>query len=271
MSFEADFGYELRPRDVYYGLGNELQPETRYSQTRERGIVTGDIRVWRGLHVRPAGSMVERSYGDPSTGTPTRDLYMPPGFDGYSGSYGELELRWDGRHAGGAWDPTGSFTGGSLMSAFAGRFHRLDGGTDFWRYGFDLQHFFRLAIGPRIIVARLHTEAVSGTRDEVPFSELPTLGGSQYLRGYALDQFRDRIATFGTLAYGWDLSSWMGANLFVDAGRVYEHLHALTLDDLRIGYGLGLVLHHGGDFVTELSLASWIDRGFFINLSPNQA
>lgn len=269
VSLEADLGYELRPRDAFYGLGNTLMPLSRFSQDRSRAIVTGDVHVWRGLHVRPAGSLVDRSFGNPTDGTPTGVAYNPPGFTGYSGAYGELELRWDGRHSNGYWDQRGSITEGSLAAAFAGRFHRLDGGPDFWRYGFDLQHFFRIAIGPRVIMARLHGEAVNGTREQVPFTELPSLGGPLYLRGYELDQFRDRIAAFGTLAYGWDLSSWMGASLFVDVGRVYQHLHQLTLDDMRVGYGFGLVIHHGGDFITELSVASSLDGGFFLNLSFN--
>jgi hypothetical protein len=269
-SLELDGGYELRPRDVFYGVGNALMPETRYSQERSRALVTGDVRVWSELHVRPAAAIAKRTFGAPSQGTPTEDLYMPVGFaSGYSSAYGEVELRWDDRQSVGAWDPRGMYTGGSLAAAFVGRFDRLDPGPGFWRYGFDLQHFFRLGIGPRTLLVRVRGEGVTGTAEEVPFTELPTLGGSTYLRGYELDQFRDRIAALGTVAYGWDLSSWMTANLFADAGRVYDHLHALTLEGMRVGYGLGLDLHHGGDFVTELSLASSIDGGFYVNLSFN--
>jgi hypothetical protein len=269
-SLELDGGYEIRPRDVFYGIGNAIMPETRYSQHRSRALITGDVRVWSQLHLRPAGAVAQRTFGDPSQGTPTSDLYMPVGFaNGYSSAYGELEVRWDGREAVGDWDPQGAYTGGSLAAVFAGRFHRLDAGPDFWRYGFDLQHFIRLGIGPRTLLVRLRGEGVTGSATEVPFTELPTLGGPTYLRGYELDQFRDRIAALGTVSYGWDLSSWMGAHVFVDAGRVYDHIHALTLDGLRVGYGAGLVLHHGGDFVTELSLASSIDGGFFFNISFN--
>jgi hypothetical protein len=74
---------------------------------------------------------------------------------------------------------------GGLAAVYAGRLHRLDGGPDFWRYGFDLQRFLRITEGPRVIIAHLHGEAVTGRRDEVPFTELPTLGGPTYLRGYA--------------------------------------------------------------------------------------
>jgi hypothetical protein len=170
-SLELDGGYEIRPRDVFYGVGNALMPETRYSQHRSRALVTGDVRVWSNLHLRPAGAVAERSFGAPSQGTPTADLYMPVAFaSGYSSAYGELEVRWDGREAVGDWDPHGAYTGGSLAAAFIGRFHRLDAGPDFWRYGFDLQHFIRLGIGPRTLLLRLRGEGVTGRADEVPFT-----------------------------------------------------------------------------------------------------
>jgi len=185
------------------------------------------------------------------------------------GAYGELELRWDNRRAVSTWDPHGTLTGGTLASAFAAQFHRLDAGADFARYGFELQQFVRLGIGPRVIAARVHGEAVTGSRADVPFTELPSLGGPLYLRGYALDRFRDRVAAFGTLEYQWDLAGWIMANAFVDAGRVYSAVNDVSLDHLRVGYGLGLQLTYGGGFVSEVSVASSVDGGLFFNLAFN--
>lgn len=269
FSLELDAGYEIRPRDGFYGIGNAMGEETRYSQDRARGLVTGDLRLFSDLHLRPAASLAKRTFGDPSSGTPTDEVYMPVGWKGTESAYGELELRWDGRHALGEWDPRGSYTSGTLAAAFAGRSHRLDEGNDYWRYGFDLQQFVRLGRGPRVLSARIHGEAVSGSVFEVPFSELPSLGGPLYLRGYALDQFRDRVAAFGTLEYSWDLSGWIDANVFVDGGRVFPSLTQLATDHLRAGYGFGLVLQHGGGFISEVSVASSIDGGWFFNLAFN--
>ena len=269
FSLELDAGYEIRPRDPYYGVGNGMGVDTRYSQHRARGLVTADIHVAGDLHVRPAGAISQRTFGDPSQGTPATDVYMPVGFSGTDTAYGELEVRWDNRYARGDWDLPNFYTGGTLLAAYAGRNHRLDQGVDFWRYGVDAQQFIRLGVGPRVLSARFHGEAVSGSVFEVPFTDLPSLGGPLYLRGYDLDRFRDRVASFATLQYTWDLTSYMNANVFVDAGRVFPSLTQLATDHMRVGYGFGLVIQHGGDFISELSIASSVDGGMFLNLAFN--
>jgi hypothetical protein len=114
---------------------------------------------------------------------------------------------------------------------------------------------------------RLHGEAVSGRRDEVPFVELPALGGSEVLRGYSTERFRDRAAAFGSLEYEWDLAHTFFASVFVDAGRVFPSLTDLSLDGLRCGYGISLEVHDTNDFFLRGSVASSIDGGVFVNVS----
>jgi hypothetical protein len=288
FSLELDAGYERRPHDTFYGIGNgdrvattaaPIDPlvdprslEAQYRQDRARVSVTGDLHAWEQLHVRAAGALSEVQFGPPDQGDPIARLYDPRGLVGLGGiqySYSELELRWDSRRRATVWEPVSVRSTGGLAAVYAGLLHRLDGGPDFWRYGFDLQRFLRLTEGPRVIIAHLHGEAVTGRRDEVPFTELPTLGGPTYLRGYALDQFRDRVAAFGSAAYAWDLSQWFSASLFVDVGRVYPSVTELTLDHLRMGYGVAVEAHSTESFVLEGSLGSSIDGGVFVNLSFN--
>jgi hypothetical protein len=158
---------------------------------------------------------------------------------------------------------------GTLASVFAGRTHRLDDGPDYTRYGVDVAQFVRIAEAPRVLIAHFHGEGVTRRLDQVPFAELPALGGPTYLRGYALDQFRDRIAAFVSLAYEWDLSRWFSARLFTDVGRVYRSLDELSLHRLRVGYGLAIEGHSVDSFVLEASVASSSDGGVFLNLSFN--
>jgi hypothetical protein len=285
----VDAGYERRPNDAFYGIGNNdtmappgtpLDPlddsssvEARYRQARARFAVTADLRTWRQLHLRAAGAASRVAFGRSDQSAPIDQRYDTsrlPGFDGIEYGYSELELRWDGRHSKRPLEPDSVYSAGSLAAVFGGRVHRLDEGPDFSRYGVDLQHFFRIARGPRVIALHFHGEGVTGSRDEVPFTELPSLGGSTYLRGYALDRFRDRVAAFGTAAYSWDLSQWFSANLFVDAGRVFPGLDQLSLDHLRVGYGAGIEAHSLNSFVLEGSIASSIDGGLVLNLSFNR-
>ena len=291
LTTKLDVGYERRPHDAFYGIGNgdridtatppatPIDPridstaiEAHYRQDRIRTTATADLRTWDQLHVRAAAAVSEVKYGSPDAGEPIAGVYDTRGLVGWGGvesGYGELELRWDNRHSTTILEPSAVYSAGELAAGFAGRTHRLDGGPDFWRYGVDLQKFVRIGRGPRVISAHFHGEGVTGSRDEVPFNELPKLGGPTWLRGYALDQFRDRIAAFGSVAYSWDLSQWISASLFVDAGRVYPALGELSLDHLRMGYGFAIEGHRVESFLVEASVGSSIDGGLFLNLSFN--
>lgn len=288
VKLELDTGYERRPHDAFYGIGNgdrvdavaaPIDPrfdttsiEAHYRQYRSRVALIGDAGVWRGLHVRTAAALSSVEFGAPDTGESIERFYDTRGLVGWNGvryGYGELELRWDDRRGVTVLEPLAVYSAGQLVSVFAGRMVQFDAGHDFWRYGMDLQKFVRVGAGPRVIAARLHGEAVTASREDVPFIELPALGGPIYLRGYALDQFRDRVAAFGSLAYEWDLSQWFSASVFTDVGRVYPGLGALSVDHLRMGYGVSLEAHHVESFAFEASIGSSIDGGLFLNLSFN--
>jgi len=292
FSLGLDAAYERRPHDAFYGIGNGdvhhdvpvppapvIDPlvsataiETFYRQDRWRATLLADLRAWRQLHLRVAGAISRVRFGSPDQGTPITAFYEPGGLVGLGGieyGYGELELRWDSRRNATIWEPVSVHSLGTLASVFAGRTHRLDGGAGYARYGVDLAQFVRIAEGPRVVIVHVHGEGVTGDLDQVPFTELPALGGPTYLRGYALDQFRDRIAAFVSLAYEWDLSQSLSARLFTDAGRVYPSLDELSLRGLRVGFGLAVEAHSASSFVLEASVGSSIDGGLFLNLSFN--
>jgi hypothetical protein len=285
---ELDIGYERRPNDLFYGIGNgdvvaapamPIDPltdptavEVRFRQQRLRALVIGDVRAFDDVHVRPSAAIGHVTFGDSPNGPPIDMVYDPAGLVGFGGmsyAYEELELRWDDRRRITRWEPRALFTTGWLVGAFGGHFDRLDGGPSFWRYGFDAQHFIRIAAGPRVLITRVHGEAVSGSRDEVPFTELPKLGGLSYLRGYQFDRFRDRVAAFGSVEYQWDLARRLSASLFVDVGRVFPSIDELSVHHLRVGYGVALEIHTENAFVLEGSIASSIDGGVLLNLAFN--
>lgn len=269
LAIELGGELDRRPKDAFYGIGNDGRGiEGRHRQQLLRTTAVVDVRAISDLHARFGGALSELGYSTSDEGMPIDVVYDPMQLVGWTGvrnTYGELELRWDSRTAGSPWEIPSLLATGTLASAFAGRVHQFGALSDYWRYGVDLQHFTRLAVGPRVLVTRLHAEAVS--EGDVAFTELPQLGGKALLRGYPADRFRDRVAVLGSVEYQWDLTRHTAASLFVDAGRVYGDLDELSFENLRLGYGIGLQLQTTNSFVAEASLASSKDGGLFLNVA----
>jgi hypothetical protein len=279
----ADF--EQRPDAEFFGIGNEdtksppnmpvaaeeVAVGVHYKQRLARAAGSVDTRLFSDLHLATSASLAERTRGPSETGTSIEMVYAPDslvGFDKYRTVYGELDLKWDTRRAGSPWDLRTTITQGSLFSVWGGPTWITEA-EDYWRYGTDLQHYFRLSEAPRVLSVRFHGEAVSAPHQGIPFNELPTLGGSRLLRGYELERFRDKISGVATLEYQWDIGRQLYASVFVDSGRVYSAWDQLTLSDLRTGYGVALELH-APDSPTAAkvfrgSIASSVDGGVFFN------
>ena len=274
--------YELRPTDAFYGIVNDdpedmdLDPatEARFRKTKARGTAVVDINIAGDLHARASEELTDVAFENSAVGPAIDSLYMPSslvGFGGYRASYTELELRWDSRRRGSEWDPDSVRGTGWLMASFAGRSVAVGAGNDYWRYGGEVQRFIHLTTGPRVISARLYGEAVSGKPGDVPFDELPRLGGKSLLRGYPLDRFRDRVAALGSVEYSWDLARRISASTFIDVGRVFSTLRDASFEELRVGYGVGLEFHTNRSYIMGLSVASSIDGGIFLNLAFDPA
>jgi len=267
VDLELAAEHERRPHEHYYGVGNGDPMELRYRQQLRRASMIVDVRPVGDLHVRTAGAIAELQFD------PADDPIMPGtlvGFEGLRYAYGDVELVWDSRGRYTRWEPGSLASIGWLASTYAGRF-AVEDGADFWRFGGDAQHFLRITTGPRVIATRVHLEAVSGRIEEVPFDELPRLGGNTLLRGYPTDRFRDRVAALGTLEYRWDLAWFLVATTFVDAGRVAPSFGELSTEGLRVGYGIGLEGYTERSFVIRASLASSIDGGVFFNVAFDPA
>ncbi len=283
---EGRVSYEQRPQDRFYGIGNldetgiipempvdpafsDTSVETTYRRQRARASLSADIPLVAHLHLRPAAALADVELGSADKEVPIDEVYAPSdltGFmDGYRLGYGELELRWDTRQSATRWEPTEVPGTGTMLAGYAG-YALVDPGDSFWRVGVDVAHYLRIASGPRVLETRLHAEAITGDTEDVPFTELPMLGGGRYLRGYPIERFRDRAAVVGTLEYEFDLSRMFLASVFTDVGRVFPSITDLSFDDLRAGFGVALEAHSDAGFVTRVSLASSIDGGAFVNL-----
>jgi hypothetical protein len=273
----------------FYGVGNaNLSPrppflidpliddtavQTYYRYQELRAALTADWRVFDHLHLIGHGAVTNLKTSPSTTSPSIQTVYNPAtlvGFDSsFSHLYGQLELRWDRRGiAEPRWEML-HYTSGWLVSGFVGGVDGWDQAHNFGHYGVDLQAFIHLGLGPRVLWLRFLGEGVTDNLDEIPYFELPYLGGD-FLRGYDFARFRDRVSGLGTAQYFWDMARGMDAFLFVDVGRVYGSIDQVTLHDLRAGFGGGIQMYTAGDFLFAASVASSIDGGLFftVTLAP---
>jgi hypothetical protein len=288
LQIGAESTFDRRPRDPFYGIGNaDVAPRpvglidprsdsaavsTRYRYQELRAAAYAELRAAGALRLRATGAATDHGFERSTTGPAIDAVYAPSGlvgWGGFSNLYAELELRIDRRRRATLFEQRDLHGEGWLAAAALGRVHPLHGGAEFWRGSVELQQFIRISDGPRLLALRARGEAVSGSLADVPFIELPALGGGEFVRGYDVARFRDRVSALVSAEYVWSLARWFDAAIFVDAGRVLPSLSELDLDHVRIGYGAALEVFNDNSFLFEASVASSRDGAVFFNLSFN--
>lgn len=293
VTLEVDSSYERLPQERFYGIGNggkldqpppmPIDPSvdttaigSRFRETLVRNVLTADVRILDSLHARTSGALMLRELsgtGDPDSITMYYDTSKLAGFeDGVKNLYFEEQLVFDTRrpakYQSKALDATGW-----LATAHVGITRGVDGDpSEFWRYGGEVNRYFDLYDGSRLLVLRGLVEAVAGTNGrtdgKIAFTDLPQLGGAEHLRGYPNGRFRDRKIALGSAEYTWALGNFLAAFTFVDVGRAFSALDNLDTDNsLRVGFGGGVQVHTGNSFLTRLQLAGSRDGDFFVDLA----
>jgi outer membrane protein assembly factor BamA len=146
-----------------------------------------------------------------------------------------------------------------------------DDPSNFILWGLDARRYVNLYGHDRILVLRALWQGVtSESLNDVPFLDLPALGGGLLLRGYAQDRFRDRQAGMASAEYQWMVDRNIAAFVFGDAGRVWRNRYDLDdggIDAVRVGFGGGLQLHSMKNYLGRVLVSSSIDGDFFLLLS----
>ncbi len=293
VAFELEADYEQFPKSRFSGLGNGDLSEvdfvdplvdpitsttavaTRYRHDDYRLAAVADVGLARSLALRLSGSIKNRTFNDdvePHDGDAAiftiYDRSRLVGYDnGLDNIYLEADLTYDSRRVRRFYQSAGFPSTGWQVSGFAGyQLGRGDDPSAHGRYGIDLQRYFDLYMGDRVLIVRVYFEGVTGHIDDVPFVDLPHLGGPLFLRGYDRDRFRDRLIGLGTVEYMYSASPNVAGYLFVDAGRAWRRAGEIELTGIRVGYGGGIQLHSKSSFRARLFLASSIDGGLFVNL-----
>ncbi len=285
--------YEVRPKDQFFGIGNgdltedaPMMPvaargaELRESRFRQDAIRIGLQATYhphRTVSVGLSGAIIDRTFAAAEDDNVEAEDQLAANFDvatvtgfvdGSQTMYAELEATFDTRHAPSRFESAAAPSAGWYLQGFAGYTNGFSGDpSSYIRYGLDLQRFLRLGEGPRALALRVKFEGVTGGYNEVSFYDLPKLGGPLLLRGFNLDQYRDRFAGLGSIEYQFDAAEFLGGFVFVDFGRVFSQPEDIELSDLRLGFGGGIQLHSKKSFLGRFTVASGSEGSVFLSLS----
>lgn len=121
--------------------------------------------------------------------------------------------------------------------------------------------------GGRVVSARAELETVTGSVAEVPFYDLPVLGGPTRMRGLRRDRFRDRNVAVVGAEYRFLIGDDVALAAFADAGTVAGSVGALAEDDISVGFGLELSMFGRRSEYLRAHIGSSTERELVINFT----
>ena len=291
--------YERRSHERFFGIGNAselaeppampIDPtlanaaiSSRFRENLIRVVATLDVKLGGPFWFHGSGALAIREFSNAADSTEPImarfDTSRLVGYDsGVKTIYVDGELAYDTRRPTSPWQPQSIDATGWLVSAHLGRAKGVDGDpTEYTRYGGELQRYFDLYRGSRTLALRVLVDGITGsdglTDGKISFIDLPRLGGTDYLRGYAQDRFRDRAVVLATAEYSWDLGNFLTGYLFTDAGRTVHTWSQLdtNLDELHVGFGGGIQVNTAKSFLlrTQLAFSREGDAFFQLAFSP---
>jgi hypothetical protein len=264
-------GWQQQPGAPFYGFGDTPAQRAPFWQRVVRAEVGLEVNPAGPLFGSLTGSFVSRRFGERSaTAAPVDRSALTGWATGTRVFYGEAEVGVDTLAVSRPSISAAAPSSGTRLALFAGAAAGAKGDpTRYARYGLDALQYLDLYGGDRVLVLRLHGEGVAPAAgsDRIPFTDLPRLGGPSFLRGYARDRFRDRVAVLGTVEYRYPIWRQLSGFLFVDAGKVVPDWAALSRSARpRVGGGGGLELYSDESFKLRTQLAG-SEEGLFFQLA----
>jgi hypothetical protein len=237
--------YLFADKVAFYGLGPDTSKDDVTSFTWEPTTLGADLVV----EVLPY-VFVEAGYGGEITntgpgneGTSIEEAFTPeevPGL-GVDTAYGvaraSLAIDWR--------ESPGYTTRGGLYRFEFRRYDERDGKPyDFDWAEAEVRQFLPILRGNWVLAFRgLATVTYGRDGSEVPYSMMPTLGSSRYLRGFSNRRFRDVNRLLAQGEVRWRSSRFMDLAVFYDAGKVASSRGDLDLKGLSTSWGGGVRLH----------------------------
>jgi hypothetical protein len=235
---ELELEYRSLPNEPFFGIGDGANDdEVTFAEEWKHISPALDFAVADPLTLRLVGIVTVRQLDGMDTST--------AGFD--------TQVIYDSRRPTEAYaNPVNDATGWRASIHGGHTVGIREDDSSFRTYGAEVQRFFDLYRGTRILAVRAMLEGVDG---DASFLDLPRLGGTEFLRGYTRDRFRDKVSTLFSAEYGWELGNFLGAYTFVDVGRVWPAFSDIAVAKPRVGYGGGLQVTAGALYVGRVQFA----------------
>jgi hypothetical protein len=239
-----------RPDGVFYGVG----PATRTEDRRLFSYLTRGVNL--GLDGNLGGlnrAVVELAYRD----VDLRSFADPraPGFEDYRLLQPRLALVLDSR------SPRLDVASGSgarleLTTGYA--LDPRDTGRQFMTWGGQAVAFWDLSGAGHVLALEVGAAFVENRgRRAVPFSELPSLGGTETMRGFLGGRLRGDSTITATVQYRYPFWTYLDAEIFSGVGNAFTgHLAGLRPSRLFASYGLALRTVFARDTSIALTLAA---------------
>ena len=239
----------IRPDYQFHGIGPETRDadEVRYSSELYEAAVRFDGLPWRASTVhwesgpRSRSFDAESDFDSPDLAAAVADPdhpidVLPPGFGGYTiyrnALSGALATR----------EPFPAPATGVRLEVRGEHAFDLEEPVErrWVRYGGAVGGFLDI-LNHRVISLSLDVELSEPLAGEIPFTELPTLGGGQPMLGFQEGRLYDRSSAVGTFEYRWPVWIWADFALHYAVGNVFgQDLEGFELDRMRSSFGLGL-------------------------------
>jgi hypothetical protein len=279
--------FEVEPGLLFQGIGNpdaasggsglgarQAAVMTRFRQQRLLSLIRSGYTIGEPgalTKLGATGILNSRQFSPNTRGSDpsTESVYDTATLVGYEQGVNMLEL--DANLVVDTRDVAGSTSSGLYLEAFGGAVPPL-GDYRFWHYGVESTAYVNLYRKTRVLVLRAAIEGVEGPSANIPFSDLPRLGGPHRLRGYALDQLRDEKAALGTVEYHYPIHQYVAGSLHLDVGHVALDYAELFSDrDWKPGFGGGFIIRSRDHVLFTIDIAYGDGLHLYLTTDPLRA
>jgi hypothetical protein len=236
--------HENSPMMDYYGAGPGSDKGGRTSyRLEDTGIDgSGRYRVWRDLYAGASAGVYLPNVGPGRReGVPsTEQVYTPgevPGLDRQPKFFRTgATLEYDYRDL-----ASGPREGGHYYAKHLRYWDRESERYTFHMLDSAIEHYIPYWNKTRVVALRLGTVMTwAGEGRAIPFYLQPTLGGNDFLRGFARYRFYDQNSFHAAAEHRWYVSPNAHGALFFEMGKVARKASQLNFHDLEFAGGIGI-------------------------------